>query len=120
MSFKMPFECLIFGVKCLELLKTWNLLEPLGVLALLMEQAVEHIIFLLTWWQVLPHKSLSSLDKDAMDLLASKQEPVIDDPVDNWFQRESPPPCRCCRLVGAHYDHFISPSETTPAWNQPN
>ena len=46
-SFGMPFECPIFGVKTLELLQTWNLLEPLGVMTLLMEQAVEHVTFLL-------------------------------------------------------------------------
>ena len=74
---------------------------------------MKHVIFLLTWWRVLPHKSLSSLDKDFMDLLTSEQESLMDDPVNNWFQRESPPPCRCCEFVGAHYDHFISPPETT-------
>ena len=37
----------------------------------------------------------------------------MDDPINNWFQRESPPPCRCCGFVGAHCDHFISPPETT-------
>jgi len=37
----------------------------------------------------------------------------MDDPVNNRFQRESPSPCRCCGFVGAHYDHFISPPETT-------
>ena len=52
-SFGMHFECLILGVKTLELLQTWNLLEPLGVMALLMEQTVEQIISLLTWWQVI-------------------------------------------------------------------
>ena len=49
-----------------------------------------------------------------MGLLASEKESFKDDPVDNWFQRESPHPCRCCGLVGTHHDHFISPSETTP------
>jgi len=52
-SFGMHFECLVLGVKTLELLQTWNLLEPLGVMALLMEQTVEPIISLLTWWQVI-------------------------------------------------------------------
>jgi len=52
-SFGMHFECLILGVKTLELLQTWNLLEFLGVMALLMEQTVEPIISLLTWWQVI-------------------------------------------------------------------
>ena len=60
MSVRVPFECLILGVKTLELLQTWDLLEPFGVLTLLMEQTVEQIISLLTWWQVLPRKSLSS------------------------------------------------------------
>ena len=114
MSFEILFECLIFGVKCLELLKTWNLLEPLEVLSLLVESTLEQITSLLIWWQVLPHKSLSSLDKDIMDLLASKQDSSMDGPDNTWFQRESPPPCRCCGLVGTHYDCFISPSETTP------
>ena len=114
MSIGMSFECFIIGIKSLELLQTWNLLEPLGVLALLMEQTMEHIIFLLTWWLVLPCKSLSSLDKDVMDLLASKQDSSTNNPVNTWFQRESPLPCRCCGLVGTRYDHFISPSETTP------
>ena len=36
----------------------------------------------------------------------------MDDPVDNWFQREFPPPCRCCGLVGAHCDCFVATSET--------
>ena len=49
-----------------------------------------------------------------MGLLASKHDSSMNDPVNTWFQRESPPPCRCCGLVGTHYDHFISPSETTP------
>ena len=84
-SFGMPLECFIVGIKSLELPQTWNLLEPLGVLALLMEQTVEHIVFLLTWWQVLPHKSLSSMDNDVMDLLVSKQESFMDDPVGTWF-----------------------------------
>ena len=75
---------------------------------------LEQIISLLTWWQVLPHKSLSSMDKDVMDLLVSKQESFMDDPVGTWFQRESPPPCRCHGLVGSHCDCLISPSETTP------
>ena len=68
----------------------------------------------LTWWQFLPCSSSSSWDKDVMGLLASKQDSSMNDPVNTWFQRESPPPFRCCGLVGTHYDHFISPSETTP------
>ena len=50
MSFELPFESFINGIKFLELLQAWNLLEPLAVLALLMEQAANHVIFLLTWW----------------------------------------------------------------------
>jgi len=56
MSFELRFENFINGIKFLELLQAWNLLEPLAVLALLMEQAANHIIFLLTWWRVLPPK----------------------------------------------------------------
>ena len=49
-----------------------------------------------------------------MGLLASKHDSSMNDPVNTWFQREPPPPCRCCGLVGTHCDRFISPSETTP------
>ena len=36
----------------------------------------------------------------------------MDVPVDNWFQREPPPPCKCCGLVGAHCDRFVATLET--------
>ena len=48
-----------------------------------------------------------------MDPSMSKQESSTNNPVNTWFQRESPPPCRCCGLVGTRYAHLISPSETT-------
>ena len=38
----------------------------------------------------------------------------MQDPVDTWFQRESAPPCRCCGLIGACHNQFISPSEKMP------
>ena len=109
-----PLECFTLGIKLLELLKAWEPLEPLGVLALLIKQPLEQVISMLTWWQFLPCNSSSSLDKHFMDLLAFKKESFMQDPVDTWFQRESASPCRCCGLVGAHCDRFISPSETTP------
>ena len=114
MPFGAHFECFILGVKTLELLLTWNLLESLGVLVCFFEHAMEQTTSTLTWWQFSPCSSSSSWDKDVMGLLASKQDSSMNDPVNTWFQRESPPPCRCCGLVGTHYDHFISPSETTP------
>ena len=87
-SFGVPFEFFILGVETLELLSTWNLLEPLEVLALLVELPVELIISMLTWWQVLPCKSSSSLDKDIMDPLNTEQETFMPDPFDTWFERD--------------------------------
>jgi len=115
MSFGLPFGCFLFGVCILELLQTWDLLEPLGLLALLMGFITEQLIFLLKWWRVLPHRSLSLLDKDIMDLLNTTQETFMSDPVDTWFEREPIPPCRCCGLIGAHFDRFSNSDETTPA-----
>ena len=75
---------------------------------------MKQLIFLLTWWRVLPHCSLSSLDKDIMDLLNTKQETFMPDLVDTWFEKEPVPPCRCCGLIGAHYDCFSKSNKTPP------
>ena len=87
-SFEAPFEFFILGFETLELLSTWNLLEPLGVLTLLVELPVEPIISMLTWWEVLPRKPSSSLDKDIMNPLNTEQATFMPDPVDTWFERE--------------------------------
>ena len=75
---------------------------------------MEQLIFLLTWWRVLPHCSLSSLDKDIMDLLNTKQETFMPDPFDTWFESEPVPPCRCCSWIRAHCNHLSKLSKTTP------